>query len=337
MDFRVSSLISLQSSGLPLYIPQLQHRYLRRSRLLDAEIVAIPLFHIVGKRRGGGYGLKYSSARELRLAYKLKPNTKILLVGVDDDAPLEKFWAEHLVTNVCRALAGLDIIGVTVPNFSYFTCVPRFQILRNRKRILLTAERLSSAGVKVSPHLNGNTPADWDFWLRFLREHPEVETATVEFQTGARADGDVGKETFESLVLLLEKLGRPLHLFLVGAGRFAKEAWERIESFSIVDSQPFMQALARQVLSSSVSGGWEWSHSPTAPGAHLDDLVETNLVHYPEKLFALPGVGSNCPSVIPNQDEFDWQTSSPYLTAQPSAPVIPEMNLEATSPSHASS
>ena len=108
--------------------------------------------------------------QQLRSGYKLRQDTRILLTGVDVDGPLETFWAEHRVSDVCKALTELDVIGVTIPNYSFFTDGPRFQILRNRKRILLVAERLSAAGVPVSLHIHGNTPRDWDFWLNFLKD-----------------------------------------------------------------------------------------------------------------------------------------------------------------------
>ena len=202
----IGQLRALEARGLPRYLPLFQNRYLRRSRLLDASVVALRFFDIVGKRKDGSYAPRYSTASALRTAYKLRQDTRILLVGVDNDGPLENFWAEHRMHPVCEELADLGLLGVTVPNFSYFTCVPRFQVLRNRKRMLLVAERLSNAGVRVSPHFNANSDGDWQFWLGFLREHPEVETVTMEFQTGARADATVGREAFDQLVALQEKL-----------------------------------------------------------------------------------------------------------------------------------
>src|SRR5207248_2056019 len=145
-------------------------RQLRPPRPLAADVVALRLFQVVGLRRGGGYGPRFSTAIELRAAYRLSPGTRVILVGVDEDAPLERFWHHHRVHSVCEALAKLSL-EVTIPNYSFFTCVPRFQILRNRKRILLAAERLSRAGVRVAIHLNAITKADWAFWLTFLREH----------------------------------------------------------------------------------------------------------------------------------------------------------------------
>jgi hypothetical protein len=259
-----------------------------------------------------------------------------LLVGVDEDRRLEKFWAEHRVSDVCESLGTLDLLGVTAPNFSHFKDMSRFQILRNRKRILLSAERFSKAGVRVSPHLNAITAGDWEFWLGFLREHPEVTTVTMEFQTGARADEDFGRQAFECLLAMRQKLGREIHPLLVGAGRFFKSARGSFDSFSIIDSQPFMQAVSRQVLGLDSSGRLVWKSAPTAQRAPLDDLIETNLVHYPDKLGAGAEETTERPREDPNQLELFCATSTPYFTAQPSAAGISEMNSAATVRCHSS-
>ena len=318
-DYTIGRLLSINSASLPPYLPQLQHRHLKCSRLLDVPIIALKLFDVLGKRPDGGYAPKYSTASALRAAYKLRPDSHILLVGVDDDAPIENFWAEHRISGVCEALAKLDLLGVTVPNFSHFTCVPRFQILRNRKRILLSAERLSNAGVKVSPHLHGITNKDWDFWFGFLKEHSEVTVVTMEFQTGARADSEVGRKDFEQLLECQNRLGRPLHPLLVGAARFYKEAKQGFRSFTIIDSQPFMQAINRQILTTDSSGRFFWKVSPKSKDAPLEELIETNILYYLDKLNGVSSEELGYQTQNPNQAELDWLTSTPYLTAQPVA------------------
>jgi hypothetical protein len=319
-NYNIDPLLGIGAAGLPPYITQIQNRHMRRQRVMNGQVVALRLFDVVGRRKDGTYGPKYSSNADLRAAYRLSKDIQILLVGVDRDARLEAFWANHRIFKVGRALAKLGLLGVTVPNFSFFTCTPRFQILRNRKRILLVAERLSDAGVPVSPHLNANTEADWDFWLEFLREHPEVLTVTMEFQTGCLENETVGREAFNQLIALKQGLNRPLHVFLVGGGRYYQEARQRFGGcFSVIDSQPFMQTLARNRLVKNLAGNFEWQESLTDEKAALDDLFEWNVKSYPEKLSA-----NSVRSVVPPAPEVDqfmleFSTSTPYLTAQPSA------------------
>jgi hypothetical protein len=124
--------------------------------------------------------------------------------------------------------------------------------------------------------------------LEFLRQHPEVATVTIEFQTGARANQQTAEEIFSSLGNLLTLLDRPLHCILVGAGRFYKEALARRWNFTVVDSAPYMRALAREVLSKDTPGRFRWKKLPTQKGAPLYGLFEASLKLYERSLRADP-------------------------------------------------
>ncbi|MFO1514942.1 MAG: DUF4417 domain-containing protein [Verrucomicrobiota bacterium] len=302
-DYSVGPLRSMSAAGLPRYIPQLQGRSLHPSRPLQLKVVALRLFQVIGLRRGG-YGVKYKTAAELRAAYRLAPDTRVILVGVDKDRPLERFWQHH-GSQVCEAIAGLNL-EVTIPNYSFFTCVPSFQILRNRKRILLVAERLSKAGVRVALHLNAITEADWAFWVDFLREHTEVATVALEFQTGPLANHARGQQAFDELDNLLDRVGRPLHVLLVGAARFYLQARERRWNFTIIDSEPYMFAQHRRLLEKGKSGNFALRLVPTSAGAPVYHLFEANLRSYEKSLTA----GTVSPRELPmesrNQAGFLW-------------------------------
>jgi hypothetical protein len=305
VDYTVGQLRSMNAAGLPRYVPQLQGRHLHAPRPLDVEVVALRLFQIVVQQPGGGYGLKYRTAEELRAAYGLAPNTRVILVAVDHDTPLEQFWKNHEMHKTCEALAKLGL-EVTVPNYSFFTCVPRFQILRNRKRILLAAEHLSKAGVGVAIHLNAITPADWAFWLSFLREHTEVTTVTLEFQTGPLENRIVGQKAFDDLDELIDRLGRPIHLLLVGAGRFYQQARERRWNFTVIDSKPFMFAQNRRVIAKNSSGGYALKFIPTQRGASVYQFFEQNLRVYEKALEVGNDPLRDIPTEDPNQTALLW-------------------------------
>lgn len=281
-DYSVATLKGMQASGLPRYIPVIQNGHLRPAKYLDVDVVAIPLFEVMRRRRGG-YGSKFPGAAALRRHFGLKENARIILLGVDHDPPLETFWAKHRLRGVLKSLAALGL-EVSVPNFSFSTCMTGFQILRNRKRTLLVAERLSRAGVPVSLHLNANTDAHWTFWLRFLKEHPEVICVTVEFETGARSDEDFANYTFDQIVTLQNKLRRPLHFLLVGAARFYPKGSARLKSFSVIDHRPFICAHKRKMLVKTRAGDFTWQHYPTQKGASLGPLFEHNLKLYNQML-----------------------------------------------------
>lgn len=285
-DYSIGRLNTISPHGLPEYITKFQNRRLKRARNLVVPMVALRLFDVVGYRKDGTYGAKYGSPSELRNCYKLAQDTKIILVGVDEDAPIESFWQEHRLPKVCESILQLGVIGVTTPNYSFFTDVPGFQILRNRKRILLAASKLSEAGVPVAPQINANSSGDWDAALMFLKGHPEVNVITMEFQTGAREKESVGDAAFQGLLGLQNKLDRRLHPILIGAARFYADAKENFDSFSIIDSQPFMQTRSRQKLVLADDGYYDWIGCPTPKGSPVDDLFENNLTLYPQKVAA---------------------------------------------------
>jgi hypothetical protein len=272
---------------------------------LEAKVVALSLFQILGRQRGGAYGVKYQTAADLRAAYRLAPDTRIILVGVDEDPPLERFWQYHRTHHTCEALATLGL-EVTVPNYSFFNCVPRFQILRNRKRILLVTERLSQAGVRVAPHLNAITKTDWAFWLAFLREHTEVTTLTLEFRTGPLANHAVGQRAFDDLDDILDRVGRPLHILLVGAARFYLQARERRWNFTVIDSNPFMYAQKRKLIAKCASGSYELKSVPTQPGSSVYHLFEANVRVYEKMLLACTDAPRELPRESPDQSAFLW-------------------------------
>jgi len=305
VDYSVSQLRSTDATGLPRYVPQLQGRHLHPPRPLDAKFVALRLFQVVGQQPGGGYGLRYQTAAELRAAYRLAPDTRVILVGVDEDPPLERFWQHHRTHKICEALARLGL-EVTIPNYSFFTCVPRFQILRNRKRILLVAERLSQTGVRVALHLYAITKADWAFWLGFLREHTEVTTVALEFQTGPLVNHAIGQQVFDELDDLIDRVGRPLHVLLIGAARFYLQARERHWNLTLIDSKPFMCAQNRRVLEQGRSGCYALRYVPTQPGAPVYHLFEANLKAYEKMLIAGTDSPGELPKEDPNQTVFLW-------------------------------
>ena len=312
-NYTIAALRGLDGIALPEYIPQFQYGHQGLTRLFDAPVIAIPLKDLLKKRSDKTYGPKFATPEALRAHYKIGIRTKILLVGVSLDKSIEQFWAEHRKHQASEALAKLGLLGVTTPNFSFFTDVPRFQILRNLKRILLTAERLSNASVPVSPHLNANTDADWTFWLRFLTEHPEITVITVEFQTGWKSD-QASEKLLKRLVTLQSELKRPIHPLMVGGGQLFHSARESFNSFSVIDSRPFMETVHRQKLVRNDNGEYVWRKVETELGAPLDDLLQHNLDSYTAKL--------NSPVVEPKVTPFelpDLLTSIPYLIAQPAA------------------
>jgi hypothetical protein len=282
LDFSISTIAAIDSSQLPVYVPLLQHPY-SRAACLNAPIVALHLYQVFRKGPDGGYRCRFANGAQLRARYRLRPDTRIILCGVAIDRRLELFWAHHRKDEVGAQLAQLGLVGVTVPNFSFFTDVTRYQILRNRKRIVLVTERLSEAGVPVAPHLNALTPRDWEFWFELLRDHPTTSVVALEFQTGLSTLQE-GRDALAKVADLQQKLGRLLHPILVGGAKHYLEAQALFSRFTVLDSRPFMEAQARRQLTGDREQGFRWTKFPTEKGEPIDRLFEANLALYPEKL-----------------------------------------------------
>ncbi len=322
LDFRVGSLIGADSASFPEYIPVLQHEG-SRSRPPEVDVVAIPLFQILRNRADGSYGSRFPDGAALRRRFRLRDTTKIVLRGVDDDRKLERFWQFHRAHAVGAGLAKLDLLGVTVPNFSFFTDATRFQILRNRKRIVLTCERLSNAGVRVIPHLNALTQADWKFWAEFLLEHPEITVVCKEFQTGLK-EANAGLRAYREIVDLEQAIGRKLHPILVAGGRHYQDAQRDFPNrFSVLDSTAFMGALARQVLADH-GERQKWIKKPTQRGEPLDNHFDQNVRGRKLNLEFGPVAGRPALPAPDAEGQMLWEEmiEKPYLTDQPLAPGI---------------
>lgn len=330
LEYDIGPLIGVKTSGLGEYVPLLQHTKMKRAKTLGVSVVALPLFDVVGMRPNGTNGSKYSTPFALRTAYRLRLDTKILLIGVDVDKPIEIFWREHRVSEVFSELRKLDILGVSIPNFSFFTDVPRPQILRNRKRLLLVAEAFSNAAIPVIPHLNAISEGDWEAAYEMLRKQPNVDSVAMEFQTGAKLKFSFGRECLDQLSILQQRLGRPLHPVLVGGARYFALVKDKFASFTVIDSQPFMQSIARQRLARDSGGRWKWVSNPTPRGVPIDSLFAENIDNYPKKM------NSSCEDTVrvrssdPRQLELTLENSSAYLGSQPVARGISATKVGAT-------
>ena len=309
---------SFQNTGrlkLPKYVPLVRNGC-RRISLMDEGFAAISLFKVIGQNKGGIYGSRYADGKSLRRAFKLQPNSKILLVGVSDDPPLELFWKKHKVSNVFEELKLLGISGVTMPNFSAFEDAPKFQVFRNMKRMLLAAERFSEWGILIVPHLTAIDPSQWRFWKEFLQLHPEIKMVCKEFQTGFKLRSK-GMEAMENLSHIQDVIGRDLHPILVGGGSLYLEAQKRFNSFSVIDSRPHMLSMGRILLQAISEKRYREVSVKTPKGQAIDDLYrENNRVHFDNiRLGRRKSKSRN----DPGQAELDFSTSMPYLIAHPAA------------------
>ena len=120
---------------------------------------------------------------------------------------------------------------------------------------------------------------DWARWAEVLKVQPNVRLVALEFQTGASQHA-VGSRYYFGLVGLQQELGRPLHPVLFAAGGRINELGKDFESFSLVDSTPFLKTVHRQFLVQLPNNRWIWRPQPSKPGEPLHVLLASNIANH---------------------------------------------------------
>jgi hypothetical protein len=262
----------------PHYIPQVDHGS-SRAATLNEQVVVVPLTALIQKDRWGRLRLRYTSPETLRQGMQLSRGTGVLLSSIAPDQPLEDFWTQHQQRELLPQLAALDLLGMTTPNFSFMRDVPRTNALYNLTRIFRMAERITKAGIPTILHLQANSMYDWARWAEVLKVQPNVRLVALEFQTGASQHA-VGSRYYFGLVGLQQELGRPLHPVLFAAGGRINELGKDFESFSLVDSTPFLKTVHRQFLVQLPNNRWIWRPQPSKPGEPLHALLASNIANH---------------------------------------------------------
>jgi len=259
--------------GLPRYVPVLQHPK-SHTEPLSLAWAAIPLHALLRGRKSAR--LRYSTGADLRDAWRLLPDTRVIIVGTGRDPHIERYWRWRRLNDLPTQLASLDVSAIVAPNYSVFWEDPRPQHLFNRKRSLLCAAEFAGAGLPTVPFLTGITRGDWLFWARFLSERPHLVAVAKEFQTG-RAHPARGQNALERLRRLEVGLGRNLHLVAIGATRFRHELARNFRSWTLLDSTPFMKAIKRQQALGFTPRRVHWQ---PAHGAPVSALLQQNIDIY---------------------------------------------------------
>jgi hypothetical protein len=258
---------------LPRYIPLIHHGYSRR-HLLDLPMVALDTYQVF-RLRNGQYNAMAADGAQLRQEFGLSAGTTIILRGTARDRRLEQYWSYRRLHRAAEQMKALDILLAVGPNFSHFLDVPRTDNLFNRKRQLIYLREIAEAGVPAVPHLSAVMPADWQFWSRFLVESPTIRYVAVEFQTGNKNPMQ-GRQVIARLATLQDAVGRRLHPFIIGGTQFVQEVAARFDSFSLIDSCPFMKAVKRQRFSRSAAPQ-RWVDGFTLDGQGIEDILARNL------------------------------------------------------------
>lgn len=253
---------------IPAIVPMLYHSSLR-SEPLRADAVAVPL-HQLFDFRTGGMTVKNRAALDER--FMIQPGTKLVIDGVNQDHLIEPAWGIGRANRLVERLAELCPALITVPNFSMFPDVPRWDNLHSIKRIALLWAEFTDAGVPTSLHVNARTRRDFERWAAFISDRPEVEVLSFEFGTGA-GFLERGRWFVRELTRLADRAGRPLDLICRG-GRFLDDLGKAFAHVSIIDTTIFMKTVFRWRLDSERTG--KWVKTMSLQGAPIDRLFQAN-------------------------------------------------------------
>jgi hypothetical protein len=172
---------------LPVVVPMVYHGK-RRQRAFAAPVVAVRLRDLYFKKSGVP---RFASRAALLEHFRIAETARIIVTGIDNDAAVERWWglSERRAAIIHNLKHDLGIDLVTVPNFSLAVSWPRWCDLYSMKRIGLSWEELSNAGMATALHPNGRTESDFERWQRVIATRPEVRHLSFEFTTGAGGPG----------------------------------------------------------------------------------------------------------------------------------------------------
>ena len=259
---------------LPTVVPQIFHPYSRRD-VLKSPAVAVKLCDLYSHKTGK---LKFSSRAELAHHLRFEASAKLIVLGVDDDPPIENFWSVARAAGIIQQLSLISPDLVTTPNYSLPANVPRLDNIHAVKRIGKCFVELRQAGLPASLHLNARADRDFERWIEFTALRNEVVSVTVECDTGARKK-ERGEWLFKKLQLLAKSVPRPLHLVMKGGDWFLPELSAKFASVSFIDSTSFMKTVFRFKLDDRRARKRSWVKIQTAHQEPLDELLQFNVDH----------------------------------------------------------
>jgi hypothetical protein len=259
---------------LPIVMPVIYHGY-RRTAPLHVAHAAVPLFRILSRRDGS---LLRPSAESLRQAFLIAPDARLFLSGVDRDAPLERFWSlgRHRRRDILMRLADLNISGISTPNFSTFTDVPRTDALHALVRIGLIFDEVQLAGLPAVLHINGMFEHDYARLAEWIARQPGVTHLATEFGTGARSAPRAGLHT-QWLLALAQRVGRPLHLVLRGGLNQAAALSKGFAGLTVLETDSFCKTMYRREAIPTSNSELAWRPTLSFINQPLDDLLASNV------------------------------------------------------------
>lgn len=263
-----------QAPDLPIYAPQVFHASLRTDPLVTPA-VAIKLIQLFDKRSGKP---RYTSRAALLEHFMIADGAQIIVTGVDDDPPIERWWhiGRQARREVIAQLADMGVAIATTPNYSLSLNWPRVGDMSAMKRILLCAEEMMTGGLPTALHVNGRTPHDFARWSKVIQRIDGITHLAYEFTTGA-AYGERRERHVAWLCELAANAGRPLDIIVFGDRRVVTPLSSFFARVTWIDTSSFMKTIHRKRATRSGNGKLVWIAEPTAPGQSLHELLAHNV------------------------------------------------------------
>ena len=234
--------------SMPPFVPL---RTSELSHTISAAFVAAGFRDLF--RRTDGESIRVSphldSAASLRRRLRVRENARVLVVLNGHDDKLESFWGSDrpaLYETLRRASVSL----VTGPTFSISGesgALPPYHNATMDRRQNRVLQELNDAGMTAVPNIYWRNDAARRNWADHIRSS-SVSIISRDFsRTKAVTAFD---EHINGLAHLVESVGRPLHVIVLGVGiRKATYAMSQLRkagaTSSFVASEPIMQAIKR--------------------------------------------------------------------------------------------
>lgn len=243
-----------------------------RSSPLQTDFIGLPLRKLVNL---SNMSLRFEDRADLCKYFKISSKTNIVLCGVGKDNPIEKLWLALENKEVRDFIKQLNPALVTTPNFSLFNNVPRTDNLHSIRRIMMCWYELASSGIRTAIHINARTDKDYETWISFINDHPEIHDVSFEFGTGA-GYGRRFRWHLNKIQEFYMETGQRLRMIVRGRRRFDHLA-KFVSEIVLIDTETFVKTHKRFVASIGNSNRINWFSLKTRPGEHLDEMFNLSL------------------------------------------------------------
>ena len=177
----------LSAPALPCLVPVIYHRTGRDGPPV-MDTAALSLYALFDRRSGLPLHMSRASLTD---AFALRPNSTVVLTGIDRDPPLERWWAlgKERRLRIIQAMSAAGIGLVTTPNYSLFTDRPRWDDLHAIKRIAIVHEEFLRAGLPAALHINGRTDSDFQRWASYIADRSEIRISRANSRPALAGSG----------------------------------------------------------------------------------------------------------------------------------------------------